>query len=77
MPGIGASISTNRVTRSGYCAANAIADHVADVVGDEIGAVDLERIEHAGDVAGLRLLVVAAGGLRGEAHAAQVGHDDG
>ena len=34
-----------------------------------------ERVEHARDVAGLRLLVVAAGRLGGEAHAAQVGHD--
>ena len=42
-----------------------------------VGAVDLQRIEHAGDVAGLGLLVEAAGGLGGEAHAAQVRHDHG
>ena len=40
-----------------------VADHVADVVRDEVGALDLQRIEHAGDVAGLRLLVEAASGL--------------
>jgi len=54
-----------------------IADHVADVVGDEIGLVDLERVHHPGDVGALRLLVVAALRLRRQAHAAQVGNDDG
>ena len=77
MPGSGASIRTKRLTRSGCCAAKAIADHVADIVRDEIGPVDLQRVEHARHVAGLRLLVEAAGRLGGEAHAAQVRHDDG
>ena len=40
-------------------------------------ALDLQRVEHAGDVARLGLLVVAAGGMRRKAHAAQIGHDDG
>ena len=40
-----------------------IADHVADIVRDEVGSVDLQCIEHAGHVAGLRLLVEASGGL--------------
>ena len=52
-----------------------VADHVADVVGDEGGSLDLERIENACNVAGLRFLVVAAGRLGGEPHAAQVGND--
>ena len=54
-----------------------VADHVADIVGDEIGAVDLQRVEHAGDIAGLGLLVVAALGLGRQAEAAQIGHDHG
>jgi len=28
-----------------------VADHVSDVVGDEIDLVDLERVEYGGDVA--------------------------
>src|SRR5262245_15589372 len=44
-----------------------VADHVADVVGDEGGASDLEVVEDAGDVMRLRLLVEAAGRLGGEA----------
>ena len=31
-----------------------IADHVADVVRDEVGLVDVERVHHRGDVGGLR-----------------------
>ena len=38
-----------------------IADHVADVVRHEVDLRDLERVEHAGDVVALRLLVVAVG----------------
>jgi hypothetical protein len=37
-----------------------IADHVADVVGDKIGLLDAEAVEHARDVAGLGLLAVAS-----------------
>ena len=51
-----------------------VADHVTDVVGDECYALDLERIENAGDVVALRFLVVAAGRLGREAHAAQIGN---
>ena len=54
-----------------------VADHVADVVGDEVGPVDRERIEDARDVPPLGLLVVAALGPGREAHAAQVGCDHG
>src|SRR3989449_5928626 len=48
-----------------------VADHVSDVVGDEIDLVDLERVEYGGDVARLGLLVVATGGVGGEAHGPQ------
>ena len=44
-------------------------------MGDEGGSLDLERIENACNVAALRFLVVAAGRLGGEPHAAQVGND--
>ncbi len=54
-----------------------IADHVADIVGDEIGLRELQLVENARDVAGFRLLVVSALGVRRETHAAQVGHHDG
>src|SRR5215472_17061544 len=53
-----------------------IADHVADIVGHKVGLVDLERIEHAGDVFGLGFLVVTACGSRRQSHPAQVRHDD-
>ncbi len=52
-------------------------DHVADVVADHFDLLDLQSIEHAGDVAALGLLVVAAGRMRRQAHAAQVRHDHG
>jgi hypothetical protein len=52
-----------------------VANHVTDVVSDECCALDLERIEDARDVAALRFLVVAAGGLGREAHTAQIGND--
>ena len=54
-----------------------IAHHVADIVGDEVGLLDLQRIHHAGDVQRLVLLGVAGVGMRRQAHAAQVRHDDG
>jgi hypothetical protein len=54
-----------------------IADHVADVVGDEIDLVDLERIEHAGSVFALGFLVVTSGRPRRQAKTAQVRHDHG
>ena len=44
-------------------------------MGDEIGLVDAELVEHAGDVLRLGLLVVAGGRMGRQAHAAQVGHD--
>jgi len=52
-------------------------DHVADVVGDHIGARYLERVHHPGDVFGLVLLVEALLGARRQAHAAEIGRDDG
>jgi hypothetical protein len=53
-----------------------IADHVADVVSDEIGLFDAEAIEHAGDIMGLGFLVIASFRVGREPHAAQVGDDD-
>ena len=53
-----------------------IADHVADIVGDEIGLFDLERVQHPGDIARLGFLVVSARRTRREADAAQVRDDD-
>jgi hypothetical protein len=50
-----------------------LADHVADVVGDEIGFPDVEVVEHAGDIAGLGLAAFRVGR---EAHAAQIRDDD-
>src|SRR5882672_3549387 len=38
-------------------------NHVADVVGHQVDLVDVQRVEHALDVAGLRLFVETAGGL--------------
>jgi hypothetical protein len=40
-----------------------VAHHVADVVGDEVGGLDLEPVEHARDIVALRLLVVTAVGM--------------
>jgi hypothetical protein len=54
-----------------------VADHVAEVVGDEVGLVDPQRVQDAGDVVSLRLLVVAVGGTRRARHPAQVGSDNG
>ena len=75
-PGTGASISTKRANPVGMLGGEGKADHVADIVGDEVGALDSELVEHAGDVAGLGLLVEAARRLRRQAEAAQVGNDD-
>src|SRR6476659_2692013 len=60
----------------GILGGEGIADHVADVVGHEIGLFDAEAVEHAGDVAGLGFLVIASFRVGGEAHAAQVWDDD-
>ena len=49
-----------------------ISDHIADVVRYKIDFVDLQRIEHAGHVLRLGLLVVTAGRPRGQPEAAQV-----
>jgi hypothetical protein len=51
------------------------ADHIADVMGDQIDLPDLQRIEHTGNVIALRLLVIPAHRPRREPHAAQIGHD--
>jgi hypothetical protein len=54
-----------------------IADHVADIVRDEVNVVDAQRIEHARHVDTLCLLVKASRGLGRQPHAAQVRHHDG
>src|SRR4029077_21248102 len=54
-----------------------VANHVTDVVCDEVGLVDLQCVEHAGNIFGLRLLVVSAWRPRGEAHSTKVRNDDG
>ena len=76
-PGTGASISTKRVTRSGYCAAKAKPTMLPMSCVTRSARSIFERVEHAGDVAGLRLLVEAAGGLGRQTQAAQVRHDHG
>ena len=76
MPGTGASISTKPRHAVRVLGGEGVADHVADVVRDDVGLLDVKRVQHGGDIAGLGLLVVAAGGMRREAHAAKVGHDD-
>ena len=53
-----------------------VADHVADVVRDEIGLLDLQMIEHAGDVERLVLLRVARVRMRRKPHAAKIRRDD-
>ena len=47
-----------------------VAHHDADIVGHEIDLPDVELVQNAHDVAGLRFLVVTAFGMRREAHAA-------
>ena len=54
-----------------------ITDHVADVVRHEIGLRNVELVENCGDIGRLVPFVVAARRTRREAHAAQVGNDDG
>ena len=54
-----------------------IAYHVADVVRHEIGFPDSEMVHDARDVERLVLFRVAGVGMGREAHAAQVGRDDG
>ena len=53
-----------------------VANHIADVMCDEVGFVDLQCIEYDGNIFGLGLLVVPTGWLRGEAHSAKVRNDD-
>src|SRR3954463_16692499 len=54
-----------------------VADHVTDVVGYQIGLVDLEAIENASEVSGLVHLRITGLGMVREAHAPQVRHDYG
>jgi hypothetical protein len=54
-----------------------VADHVADVVGDDLGILDAELVQDAGEIASLRGLRVAVLGMGRQAHATQVGNHDG
>ncbi len=54
-----------------------VADHIADVVRDDVCLLDLERIHDAGNVDRLILLGVAGIRVIGHTHAAQVGDNDG
>jgi hypothetical protein len=53
-----------------------IADHITDVMRDEVGMLDLEGRQHAFNVMGLGLFVVTAGRTSRETHAAQIRRDD-
>jgi hypothetical protein len=76
MPGNGASITTQPVTRLEKLRRERVTDPVADVVRDQIRLRDLELIEDAGDVDSLVLLAIASAGMVGQARAAQVRYDD-
>jgi hypothetical protein len=54
-----------------------IADHIADVMCDQVCLLDIESVHDAGDVDCLVLLGVAGIRMVGHAHAAQVGDDHG
>jgi hypothetical protein len=58
----------------GMLGGKGVADHVADVVGDEVNLVHLQRVKHSGNVLTLSLFVIAAGRALGEAHAAKIRH---
>ena len=75
MPGKGASITTHLARALRILRGKRIADHIADVVGDEIGPVDLQRVHHLRYVARLRFLLVSALWMGREADAPQVGND--
>ena len=51
-------------------------DHVADVVRDDVGMIDLETVEHPGNIARLVHLGKTIGGLGRKTEAAKVGNDD-
>src|SRR6478672_13877029 len=52
-----------------------VADHIADVMSNEGGAINLQLIENSRYVLALRFLVVAAGWPSGEPHTAEIGDD--
>jgi hypothetical protein len=59
----------------GILSGERIPHYVPDIVGHEVGLVDLEGVQDAGDVVSLGLLVIAPGRPRGESHAAKVRND--
>ena len=54
-----------------------VSHHVADVVRHEVRAFDPERVEQAGNILTLCLLVVSSGRAGGEPHPAQIGGNNG
>ena len=54
-----------------------IGDHGAEIVPDDGRPIEAQVGEDGPDVGRLRALVIALGGMRGETHAAQVGHHHG
>jgi hypothetical protein len=46
-------------------------------VRDQRRSLDFQPVEHLRDILGLGFLVVTAGRMRRQAHAAQIGHDNG
>src|SRR5271169_6620085 len=65
-----------------------VAHHVADIMGDKVGPLDLQLVENTRDIAALGFLVIAIFGMRREPHSPQgcphvarvaeaVQHDDG
>jgi hypothetical protein len=53
-----------------------IAHHIADIMGDKIGPLDLQLVENTRDTAGLGFLVIAIFGMRREPHSPQIRDDD-
>ena len=59
MPGNGASMIDPFADAIRILRGERVADHVADIMGDKIGLLDVELVQHGRDVDALRFLVVA------------------
>ena len=75
MPGSGASITNPARDTIGILRRERVAHYIADIVRDQIRLFDLQAIQHAGDIAALRFLVITGFRMRGEAQTAQVRND--
>jgi hypothetical protein len=70
-------MTTQRLTRSRFCAATGIANHVADIVRRKCDrSTDLQRGEDRRDILPLVLLFLAGFGVRRESHSAEVENDN-